>query len=203
MTKLKNNLTEKIYDENLKENTLTSKLFARELIKKNLTELDFYINDTIKDTYSYICLDKEFYDMYEDMYLDLCEAYEDIYKGKYFLYKKEFQDLIYLNNHLTDRLAKIIYNTKLVYNKIVFLENNSIDKFMNLKYIETLPIEDIFYKSEDLVMLELNNLLITLDLFRLKIESLLEKINCIEEASLYNKKNKPLYKMLDFLGVAY
>lgn len=200
---LKSNLIENLYDENLKENILTSKLFARELIEKNLTELDIYIKDTVKGAYSYICIDKECYNMYEDMYLDLYEDYKSIAKGNYILSKKEFKDLISLYNDLVNRLAKILYNTKIVYNKLIFLENNSIDDFMDLNHISSLPIEDIYDKSKEFILLELDNLLRTLDLFRMKIESILDKINGIEELSLYNKKRKPLYKVLDFLGVAY
>lgn len=197
MNSLKNNTFKENNLKNLKEDSLNKQICTREIIKNNLTALDISIENVAKNCYTNMDISDKIYSKYEDLYVELCNTYKDIYLKKHTLFKKAKNEYskVYLN--LIEELAKLLYNSKLVFNLLTFLENNSFEEFKKLDYIEELPIENISSKSKETVSLDLDNILQKLYFFRLKVEDCLEKIQLIIEGNQRNKKDTFMYKIIN------
>lgn len=203
MNSLKNNAFKENNLKNLKENSLNKQICTREIIKDNLTALDISIENVAKNCYANMDISDKIYSKYEDLYVELCDTHKDIYLKKHTLFKKAENEYskVYLN--LIEELAKLLYNSKLVFNLLTFLENNSFEEFKKLDYIEELPIENILSKSKEIVSLDLDNILQKLYFFRLKVEDCLEKIQLILEDNQRNKKDTFRYKIINLFKLCY
>lgn len=203
MNSLKNNTFKENNLKNLKENSLNKQICTREIIKDNLTALDISIENVTKNSYANMDISDKIYSKYEDLYVELCDTHKDIYLKKHTLFKKAENEYskIYLN--LIEELAKLLYNSKLVFNLLTFLEHNSFEEFKKLDYIEELPIENILSKSKEIVSLDLDNILQKLYFFRLKVEDCLEKIQLILEDNQRNKKDTFRYKIINLFKLCY
>lgn len=203
MNSLKNNTFKENNLKNLKENSLNKQICTREIIKDNLTALDISIENVTKNSYANMDISDKIYSKYEDLYVELCDTHKDIYLKKHTLFKKAENEYskIYLN--LIEELAKLLYNSKLVFNLLTFLEHNSFEEFKKLDYIEELPIENISSKSKEIVSLDLDNILQKLYFFRLKVEDCLEKIQLILEDNQRNKKDTFRYKIINLFKLCY